>query len=90
LRGRDLYSINQDGTAHDASHGQRLHNQVVDGMRELFPNFKLPPNNIIESFLKTDAKLLVEAATVGGAQMIDPELIKVAMNKATISGKSEL
>jgi hypothetical protein len=87
FRGRDLYSINQDGTAHDTSHGKRLHNQVVDGMRNLFPNFKLPPNNIIESFLKTEAKLLVEAAVVAGEQMVDPELITTAMNKATISGK---
>lgn len=84
LRGRDLYSINRDGTAHDASHGQKLHNQVVDGMRALFPDFTLPPNNIIESYLKTSARVLVEAALVGGRQMVPRQVIITAMNKATI------
>jgi len=84
LRGKDLYSINRDGTAHDASHGQKLHNQVVDGMKALFPDFTLPPNNIIESYLKTSAKFLVEAALVGGKQMVPRRVIITAMNKATI------
>ena len=44
-----LFAINLDGTAHDQSHGIQIPEKVAKGIREHFPKFELPDNNLIES-----------------------------------------
>lgn len=44
-----LFAINRDGSAHDRSHQTQIPNKVADAIRTKFPDFKLPPNNFIES-----------------------------------------
>jgi hypothetical protein len=44
-----LFAMNIDGSAHDRSHGTRIPNKVAKALSQRFPDFKLPPSNIIES-----------------------------------------
>ena len=44
-----LLALNKDGSAHDRSHGTRTPNKVADALRQHYPDFVLPPDNIIES-----------------------------------------
>ena len=44
-----LFSLNKDGTAHDASHQTQIPNKVANAIKSKFPDFTLPPNNFIES-----------------------------------------
>jgi hypothetical protein len=44
-----LFAINQDGTAHDRSHGARIPNRVADAIRKQYPQFALPVSTIIEA-----------------------------------------
>lgn len=48
-RNNQLFSINIDGTAHDRSHGARIPSRVAKAIADTFPNFRLPPNRLIES-----------------------------------------
>jgi hypothetical protein len=82
LKGRDLYSINRDGTAHDSSHGKKMHNQVVDGMKTLFPDFIIPPYNIIESFVVDSKEYLVESSVLlnTGKPLVPPDIIGATLN----------
>lgn len=47
-KNNQLFALNINGTAHDRSHGIEIPNKLVKGIRKFFPNFVLPPNNIIE------------------------------------------
>lgn len=62
LKQNQLYAINKDGTAHDASHGLKLHNWAVDLVKSEYPNFKIPPTNVIESMFAAGYQLIVEAS----------------------------
>jgi hypothetical protein len=53
-----IYSINADGTGHDGSTGIRIHNNVADAIRNIFPMITIPSNNIIESM--SQASFLIE------------------------------
>src|SRR5947209_1120940 len=44
-----VFAMNIDGSAHDRSHGTRIPNKVAKALSQRFPDFKPPPNNIIES-----------------------------------------
>lgn len=44
-----LFALNSNGTAHDQSHGIKIPNRVADGIRRHFPDFVIPPDNLIES-----------------------------------------
>jgi hypothetical protein len=44
-----LFALNTDGTAHDGSHGAYIPNKVADAIRQHYPDFILPPDNLIES-----------------------------------------
>lgn len=46
----EIFAINKDGTAHDQSHGKEIPKKVANAISSLFPDYKLPPNNIIESY----------------------------------------
>lgn len=48
-KGRAIFALNIDGTAHDNSHGVKIPNKVADAIRTHFQKFILPPNNLIES-----------------------------------------
>ena len=43
-----IFALNRDGSAHDASHKTRIPNKVAQGIKDKFPGFTFPPNNIIE------------------------------------------
>jgi hypothetical protein len=48
-KNNQLFSLNKDGTAHDASHQTQIPNKVANAIKSKFPDFNLPPNNFIES-----------------------------------------
>jgi hypothetical protein len=48
-KNNQLFSLNKDGSAHDASHQVQIPNKVAKAIQNHFPGFTLPPNNIIES-----------------------------------------
>jgi len=48
-RQNHLFAINKDGTAHDRSHGAHIPNRVADAIKQNFPDFVLPKDNLIES-----------------------------------------
>jgi len=64
-KNNELFALNVDGTAHDQSHGIRIPNKVADRIAKDFPDFKLPPGNIIEFLTFPKAiKLITEGADI--------------------------
>jgi len=59
-RGNQLFAINRDGTAHDASHGCRIPNKVAKALKQKYPNYNLPKDNMIESSEMSLAGILIE------------------------------
>lgn len=49
LKNNQLFAINRDGTAHDKSHGKKIPNYVSDKIKQEYPDFILPADNLIES-----------------------------------------
>jgi hypothetical protein len=62
-KGNELFALNLgSGTAHNHSHGIRIPNKVAIGLKSVFPNIVLPPNNIIESVSPFDElRILTES-----------------------------
>jgi len=56
---KQIFALNQDGTAHDASHNVEIPKVAADGIRKLFPDFVLPSNNVIEWASPGDVRLLL-------------------------------
>ena len=46
-----LLAINKDGTAHDQSHGLEIPKYPLGYLRKNFPEFDIPENGIIESYI---------------------------------------
>lgn len=44
-----VFAMNIDGSAHDQSHSTRIPNKVAKALSQRFPDFTLPPSNVIES-----------------------------------------
>ena len=82
-KGNKLYALNRDGTAHDASHGKQMHGWAMDAVKQ-FPGFQLPPRGLIESQFD-DAETLVQALSSGHV-VLDPDIIRAALNLATLYG----
>ena len=51
VKGAKIAAINQSGTAHDRSHGVQLQRWALDGMQQYYPDFKLPPDGLIEALM---------------------------------------
>jgi hypothetical protein len=51
VRGRTVYAVNKDGTAHDRSHGKTMQRWALDGAAAHYPTFKMPPGGLIEEIL---------------------------------------
>lgn len=49
VKNNQIFAINKDGTAHDRSHGCQIPGVAADALRKMFPGFKFPENNLIES-----------------------------------------
>lgn len=47
-RNNQLFALNIDGSAHDQSHRIRLPHKLAKAIRQQFPDFKLPKDNVIE------------------------------------------
>lgn len=58
-RGNKLYAMNFDGTNHDNSKGVRLHNRVIDYIKDKMPQVTLPKDGVIEQLLVDQAKQLL-------------------------------
>ena len=43
-----VFALNKSGTAHDKSHKVPIPNAVADALRKKFPNWTIPPDNLIE------------------------------------------
>jgi len=62
VKGAKIVAINQSGSAHDRSHGVQLQRWALDGMRQYYPEFKPPPNGLIEALMSESlAQPLTEA-----------------------------
>lgn len=48
LKGKELFALNVDGSAHDGSHNVRIPNVIKDALPNIFPLCKIPENGIIE------------------------------------------
>ena len=48
-KNNQLFAMNQDGSAHDRSHGSQIPNKVAQAITQKFPGFTLPPDNFIEA-----------------------------------------
>lgn len=48
LKGKELFALNINGTAHDGSHGVRIPNIIKDALPEIFPSCEIPENGMIE------------------------------------------
>ena len=64
-KNNQLFALNKDGSAHDASHKTRIPNKVAKAIQDRFPAFVLPPDNFIESAsplvsVIVDSQLLTE------------------------------
>jgi hypothetical protein len=51
VKGAKIAAINQSGSAHDKSHGVQLQRWALDGMRQHYPEFKPPPDGLIEALM---------------------------------------
>ena len=47
-KNNQLFAMNQDGSAHDRSHGSQIPNNVAQAITQKFLGFTLPPDNFIE------------------------------------------
>jgi hypothetical protein len=64
-KNNELFALNKDGSAHDASHQIRIPNKVAKAIQSTFPAITLPPGNFIESApplisIAVESQLLVE------------------------------
>jgi len=58
-----IFAINKDGTAHDQSHEAVIPRKVSDALKQKFPDWDIPRNNLLES--STDlAAILIESLLV--------------------------
>lgn len=57
VKGKEIFSINRDGTAHDGNHGILIPKDVYNKIEKFFPDFNLPKNRLIESLELTDSDL---------------------------------
>lgn len=63
VKGARIAAINRSGTAHDGSHGVQLQRWALDGIKQHYPDFTLPPNGLIEALMSNNLsqQLLTEA-----------------------------
>ena len=60
LKNNKIFAINRSGSGHDGSSGRRIPNKVADALRDRYPKYRIPDNNIIENEGMYLAPLLVE------------------------------
>lgn len=48
-RGKQIFAINRDGTAHDGYHGVLIPGAIYNTLTREFPDFQFPPNRLIEN-----------------------------------------
>jgi hypothetical protein len=62
VKGAKIAAINKSGSAHDRSHGVRLQRWALDGMKQYYPDFTVPPEGLIEALMdESSSHLLTEA-----------------------------
>ena len=54
MKNNQIFALNKSGTAHDQSHGIRIPNRVVKGIKITFPWIRLPKDNLIENISLAD------------------------------------
>ena len=60
VKGKELFAMNRDGTAHDRSHKYQIPNVVAKEIKKQFPHFTLPADNFIEWPDEDSARLLLD------------------------------
>jgi hypothetical protein len=66
-----LFALNQDGTAHDCSHRVRIPSEVAVAIRQQYPDWLIPQNNVIECIEKSDQiAMLMEGSSF--REIVDP------------------
>ena len=58
-RQNKLFAMNVDGTGHDGSSGTKIPNRIVKGVKQTFPNVKIPDDNIVENMKLPDELLFL-------------------------------
>ena len=72
-KNNQLFALNKDGSAHDRTHGFPIPNKVVKGIRQHFPDFQIPPDQIIECATLEDEATLITESCLGSAIPAPPE-----------------
>lgn len=70
-KGKELFAINRDGTAHDGCHNVKIPGAIFNVLQNKFSDFKFPPSRIIEQILKYSNCNEVEIKALNS---IDPDL----------------
>jgi hypothetical protein len=60
VKGKELFAMNRDGSAHDRSHKFQIPNVVAKEIARQFPHFTLPADNFIEWLDDDTAKMLLD------------------------------
>ena len=58
LKGKQIFAINRDGTAHDGFHGAKMPKNVFNYIKSNYPDFSLPQNRMLESLDWCESDLL--------------------------------
>ena len=82
VKGRKVYSVNKDGTAHDRSHGKKMQRWALDGAAAHYPGFKMPDDGLIEAILANEEAELLTESNDRPATLISKALLAKALAKA--------
>jgi hypothetical protein len=82
VRGAKVAAINQSGKAHDRSHGVQLQRWALDGMKQHYPDFKRPPNGLIEALMSEPSQQLLTEAFDENAVLLSKSLRLLAEQAA--------
>ena len=80
VKGASIYAINQDGSAHDQSHGVTMQKWAIIGAQKHYPAFTMPKDGLIECLFERQSVLLLEDAS--SQPLIAPALRTIALQKA--------
>lgn len=85
VKGKDLFAMNVDGTAHDGCHKVKIPEDVIDFMTN--KGFKVPSDGIIEFYNAGNSQLLLESVN---DILLPTELCELAMFFGKIIRNSSL
>lgn len=74
-KGKQLFAINSDGSAHDRSHGKVIPRHVVKQLKAAFPGIPIRPDRLIEEIADELGRYRRILTGVQGAQILPAEVV---------------